>query len=86
MRAESLSSLKGGIDRVTQRCIAEWLEQALRSTPSEHSRANSLISLSGDEDNRYLLPALLQFLLKLRSSHPRHGDVENQAVGLIDAI
>src|SRR5882724_4371320 len=71
------SSLKCGIDRVTQRRIAEGLEQARRRTLSEHSGANSLVSLSGDEDDRYLLPAILQFLLKLRSSHPRHTDVEN---------
>src|SRR5712664_793727 len=72
-----LSSLKCGIDRVTQRRIAEGLEQARRRTLSEHSGANSLVSLSGDENDRYLLPAILQFLLKLRSSHPRHTDVEN---------
>ena len=64
-------SLKCGIDRVTQRRIAEWLEQARRRTLFEHSRTNSLVSLSGDEDDRHLLPAILQFLLKLRSSHPR---------------
>src|SRR3989442_1967834 len=72
-----LSLLKCGIDRVTQRRIAERLEQARRRTLSEHSGTNSLVSLSGDEDDRYLLPAILQFLLELRSSHPRHTDVEN---------
>src|ERR1051326_2040341 len=72
-----LSLLKCGIDRVTQRRFAEGLEQARRRTLSEHSGANSLVSLSGDEDDRYLLLAILQFLLKLRSGHPRHADVEN---------
>jgi hypothetical protein len=42
--------------------------------------------LSGDEDDRYLLPAILQFLLKLRPTHSRHCDVENQASSLINAI
>ena len=72
-----LSLLKCGIDRVTQRRIAEGLEQVCRRTLFEHAGTNSLVSLSGDEDDRYLLPAILQFLLKLRSSHPRHTDVEN---------
>src|SRR6266478_6087522 len=72
-----LGSLKCGIDRVTQRRIAEGLEQERRRTLSEHLGANSLVSLRRDEDDRYLLPAILQFLLKLRSSHPRHADIEN---------
>jgi len=66
--------------------VAEWLEQALHRTLFEHSRADSLVSLSGDEDDRNLLPAKLQFPLKIRSGHPRHGDVEDQAAGLADAI
>src|SRR2546423_2478670 len=61
-----------GIYRVKQSRIAERLEKALRRTLFEHSRADSLISLSGDEDDRNLLPANHQFLLKVRSTHPRH--------------
>jgi hypothetical protein len=40
-------------DRVTQRRIAEGPEQARRRTLFEHLGANSLVSLSGDEDDRY---------------------------------
>jgi hypothetical protein len=32
------------------------------------------------------VPAKLQFPLKVGSAHPRHGDVEDQAFGLADAI
>src|ERR1051326_3007351 len=84
--AGNLSLLKCGIDRVTQRRIAEGLEQARHRTLFEHQGANSLVSLSGDEDDWYLLPAILQFLLQLGSSHPRHTYVENYALCLINAI
>jgi hypothetical protein len=39
-----------------------------------------------DEDDGHLLPTLLQFLLKLRSSHPQHPNFENQAFSRIAAI
>src|SRR5580704_15985125 len=68
------------------RSIAEWLKQALHRTLFEQLGAHSLISAGGDEDNRNLLPAKLQFLLKLRSGHARHGDIKDQAFGPVDAI
>jgi hypothetical protein len=66
--------------------VAEWLEQALHGTLFEHSRAHSLISLSGDEDDWNLFPTKLQFLLKAGSGHSGHGNVEDQTSGFADAI
>ena len=74
--AGRLVQAKGCIERIKQSRVAKWLEQALHRTLFEHSWAYSLISLSGDEDDWNLLPAALQFLLKFRPGHPRHGNVE----------
>ena len=49
-------------------------------------RTHRKLIVSRDEDDGYLLPASLQFLLKLWSRHYRHSDVENQTSCLIDAI
>ena len=74
------------MERLEQSRVAEWLEQALHRTLCEQLLANRLICAGGDEDDRNLLPAELQFPLKAGSTHPRHGDVEDQAFGLSDAI
>ena len=66
--------------------LAERLEQALHGPLFDQSRADGLIPLSRDEDGRNLLPAPPQFLLKVGPAHPRHGNVEKQAPGLLDAI
>src|SRR5712664_2332799 len=83
---DRLTHSKCDIERLKQSRVAEWLEQALHRTLFEHSRAHSLISLSGDEDDWNLLPMKLQFLLKVGSGHPGHGNVEDQTSGLADAI
>src|SRR5258707_13297529 len=80
------SHSKRGIERVKQSRVAEWFEQALHGTLFEHSRADGLISVSGDEDDRNLLPAKFQFLLEIRSCHARHGDVQDQTPSLVDVI
>ncbi|MGC1633846.1 MAG: hypothetical protein WA744_00230, partial [Candidatus Acidiferrales bacterium] len=64
----------------------EGFKQALLGALFEHSRADSLVSVSSDEDDRNLLPANLQFVLELGSGHPRHGNVEDEAFGPVDAI
>src|SRR6266478_276848 len=66
--------------------LAERFEQALHGALFEHSRADSLISVSGDEDDRNLLPAKLQFPLEIVSRHARHGDVQDQTISLGDVI
>src|SRR5712671_4401116 len=83
---DRLTHSKCDIERLKQSRVAEWLEQALHRTLFEHSRAHSLVSLSGDEDDWNLLLTKLQFLLKAGSGHSRHGNVEDQASGLADAI
>ena len=77
---------KGGIERLQQCRLAEWLEQALHGTLFEHAWTDSRISESGDEDDRNLLPAKRQFSLEIESGHARHSNVEEQTLGLADAI
>src|SRR6202795_1633023 len=84
--ADRLTHSKCDIERLKQSRVAEWLEQALHRTLFEQSRAHSLISLSGDEDDWNLLPPKLQFLLKAGSGHSGDGNVEEQTSGLADAI
>src|SRR5271170_2905067 len=77
---------KCGIKRLEQSCIAEWLVQALHRALFKHSRTEVLVSMSGNEHDRNLFPAKLQFLLEVDPRHSWHGDVENQASGLADKI
>src|SRR5712664_4906497 len=77
---------KCGIERLKQSRVAERLEQALHGTLFERAWTDGLICLSGDEDDRNLLPASRQLLLKIGSGHAGHGDVEDQTPGLTDAI
>src|SRR6202795_96786 len=84
--ADRLTHSKCDIERLKQSRVAEWLEQALHRTLFEHSRAHSLISLSGDEDDWNLLPTKFQFLLKAGTGHSGHGNVEDQTSGLADAM
>src|SRR5580704_951026 len=88
LRWWSIRSLrvKCRINGLKQSRVAEGLEQALDRTLFEQLRAHSLVCAGGDEDDRNPVPAKLQFPLKVGSAHPRHGDVEDQALGLADAI
>src|SRR6266852_4547907 len=83
---DRLTHSKCDIERLKQSRVAEWLEQARHRTLFAQSRAHSLISLSGDEDDWNLLPTTLPFLLKAGSGHSGHGNVEDQTSGLADAI
>src|SRR5437899_11409890 len=42
--------------------------------------------MRGDEDDRHVPMGLHQAALQLRPAHPRHADVEDQAVGLAHPI
>src|SRR5580692_5399027 len=77
---------KRHIESLKQSRIAEWLEQARHGALCQNSRAHSLIPIRSDEDDRNVLPTKLQFPLKFRSRHARHGDVEDQTVGLTDVF
>ena len=61
--------------------VAEWLEQALYRSLCEQAWANRLVLVSGDEDDRNILPAKRKLILELGSGHAGHGDVENQTLG-----
>jgi len=77
---------KRDIERLKQVRVAERLEQTRHGTLFERSQTDGLVSLSGNEDDRNLLPGKLQFSLEIRSGHAWHGDVENQAPRLIDVV
>src|SRR5580698_4324056 len=72
-RGESIEP-QGRIEGLQQGSIAEGLEQ------TRHS------AIRGDEDDRNVMTAKLQFALKVRSGHTRHADVEDQTVGLPDVF
>src|SRR5262245_43135517 len=75
-----------GIERLTQRRLAEWLEQALDRTLREQVRTDGLVGVSSNIDDRNLLPATRQFPLEIGPGHARHGDVEDQAARLAEGI
>src|SRR5580700_1052209 len=75
-----------GIERLTQGRVAEGLEEACYRALFYQIRAQGLICGSCDEDDRHFSLQTPQLLLKDRSGHPRHSHVEQQAVGLVDAI
>src|SRR6266404_7630573 len=85
-RLDRSAHTKCGIERLKQSRVAERLEQALHGTLFERAWTDGLICLSGDEDDRNLLPANPQLLLQIGSGHAGHDDVEDQTPGLIDAI
>jgi len=85
-KGDRLTHSECDIKRLKQGRVAEWLEQAFHRPLFEHSRAYRLISLSGDEDYWNPLPTKLQFPLEARSGHSGHGNVEDQASGLVDTI
>src|SRR5712671_2956220 len=74
---------KCGIERVKQGRLAERLEQAVHGTLLEQAWTDGFVFVSGDEHDRNLLPAMLQFLLQIAPVHARHGDVEDQALGFV---
>jgi hypothetical protein len=46
--------------------------------------ASDILTLTGDEYDRDLLPATLQLPLEFRSTHDWHSDIEDQTASLID--
>src|SRR6267142_1432672 len=78
--------LERSIERLEQCRVAEWFKQALHGTLLHHSLANSRIPVSGDENDRNILPGKLQFPLEIGAAQPRHGNIENQTSSLVAAI
>lgn len=80
-RSGSATHSKRGIECLKQGRIAEGLGQALHRTLFfKRSRADSLVSVPGDEDDRNLLPAKPQFPLKVGPRHPRHNHIEDPMI------
>ncbi|ESY90263.1 hypothetical protein ACVWWD_005679 [Mesorhizobium sp. URHB0026] len=72
------------IDRIEQRSIRKWLQQAF-DCPALAQTTTKLLVAMGRNKNDWYLPALLrQLALELNSGHARHCDVEDQALGSID--
>src|SRR6516162_746391 len=67
--------------RVTERFV-----QKFHGSLFERSRADSLVLPGGNKDDRDLLPPPRQFLLKIKSSHSWHHDIEDQTPRFIDTI
>src|SRR5467141_714881 len=82
----SVPNSKCDIERLRQCRVAERLEQAPRGALIERALTDGLICLSGDEDDRNVLPANRQLLLQIGPGHAGHDDVEEQTPGLTDAI
>ena len=68
-----------------QRGLGEWLEQTVNRAAGEHTIPYSLIRLRSDEHDGYRLLSARQFGLQIRTAHPRHREVENEAVGTFDS-
>ncbi len=78
--------MKCRINRIEQRRVAEWLEQAFARTLFDQPLPNQNICISRNEDDRNRLSPSSQFPLKVRSGHSRQGHVKEQASGLANAI
>src|SRR5438128_866825 len=74
------------MDRIQQRLLAEWFEQEIHRATPQGSRAQLLVSVRGDENDRYDPMARHQAALQLEPAHSRHAHVEDQAVRLMRAI
>ena len=84
--AEISLRVKYRINRIEQSRVAEWLEQEFNGSLLERSPADNLVLVSTDEDNRNGVSAQLQFPLEIKSSHDRHGDVEDETSSVNQAI
>jgi hypothetical protein len=70
-----------GIERLTQGCVAERLDQTLDGSPINQTLPGRLVCVSRNEDDRNRMPASLQFMLQIGTCHSRHRNVKDQALG-----
>src|SRR5215469_14520067 len=78
--------IKGRVDGIKQIAVAERLVQELHSSLSERLLPGFFVFLTGDEDDWNRFPTTFQFLLKIKSRHSRHRNIEDQTPGLIYTI
>jgi hypothetical protein len=84
--ADRLPHSKSRIQRLKQGRVTEWLEQELNGSLLERSPADNFVLVSTDKNDRNAVSAELQLSLEIKSSHARHGDVEDETSGLNQAI
>jgi len=77
---------QGSVKRLQQVRVTEGFEKAVDGPAFQRSRAEILASMSSNEHDRNLSPVKCQLSLQIGSRHTRHGDVEYQASGLVDAF
>jgi|SRR5580692_4289003 len=83
---EWIHSLQRFLQRLKKSRGAKRFVQDLCGSLPERLLSDIDVLLSRDEDDGNLVPAACQFLLKIKSGHSRHRDVEDQAFGLINRI
>src|SRR5580658_6390991 len=76
--------LQSDLDGRKESRFTEWFQQKPRCALLEHSCTNPFVFLRCDKYYRDLLSATLQLLVKFRSTHARHSDVEDQTARLSD--
>jgi hypothetical protein len=77
---------KCGCDGIKQSAVAKRLVQNLHGSLSERLLPDVFVLLTSDEDDGNRLSTTLQFLLKIKSGHSRHRDIEDQTPGLTHRI
>src|SRR5262245_1216555 len=75
-----------GVERVEQRRIAEWLEQARHRPTLDQQWPKRLVALRSNKDDRDVSSQALEFALEVRAAHARQTDIEDQAVGLVEGL
>src|SRR5262245_20829906 len=85
-RIEPSFDPKCRIDGVQQRRVAERLVQEFHGALLERLLPDAFVFLTRDEDNGNLLPTTFQFLLKVKSGHSWHRDVQDQTPGRLQII
>src|SRR5215469_3147565 len=79
-------NLKGRINGIEHSRVGERLVQEFHGSLFERLLPDALLFLTGDEDDGNHLPTTFQFLLKVKSVHSWHRDVQDQTTGRIHII
>src|SRR6267143_3695756 len=75
------------IHRVQQCVLTERLDQVRDRAVSQCARARSLVgSMCRDENDRNVTLAGRQVTLQVEATHPRHSDIEYEAVGVLQLL
>src|SRR5579862_948448 len=72
------TSLDCLVDRNQENVIRKWLRQELHCPSFHRFHRHRYITVSSDEDNRYVSAIVRDALLQLQAVEPRHRNVEHQ--------